>query len=129
MPEPFQFSIRRMLSSVTSLSIGSAAITFGARKWNLPLNRAYDDLARVEPLARLSALVIGWALVCIGVILLTPTRRPAVILSLALVGVIPGAFIGVILDAFAWGTLFEGRSIQIGMGAWVVSVFGGGSHF
>jgi hypothetical protein len=111
-----RFSMKQLLVSVLWISIGFGGVAFSLNDWNLPLQRAYDWLAREEQPVRMAARVIGWTFVCIGVIPLVTRRRPARVLILALWMVVPGAMIGYAVQ----NTLFPGGPRNIDRGGEVI---------
>ena len=91
------FSLKQVFLSVFWFSIGFGAIAFSFRDWPLSLHPSNDWLAEFLPVVQVVARVLGWALVCAGLIPLDSTQRRAKALILALCGGIPGAIIAAIL--------------------------------
>jgi hypothetical protein len=88
-----RFTLRQLILSVLWISIGFAALALSIREPH-----------QVDPNGsfRIVERVLGWTMVCIGVIPLVTTRRPIRVLMLALCGVIPGGIIGsVVRDVVA----------------------------
>lgn len=57
------------------------------------IRQSDDELAKMEPVVRMAARVVGGVFVCIGIIPLVTKRQPARVLILALCSGIIGAFV------------------------------------
>lgn len=86
--------MKQLLVSILWISIGFGGIAFSLREWNLSLRQSDDWLANIQPIVHITARVVGWTFVCIGVIALVATRRRTKVLIVALCGAIFGLFVG-----------------------------------
>jgi len=119
-----QFTTRQLLTSITWMCVGFGGIAFSMRKWNLPLEPDYDWLADLEPLARISALVVGWVIICAAAIALVTRYRRGAVLIAALLVMIPGAFVGAIVGGASTPDDFEYRALAGALLASVLVILG-----
>ncbi|HEY2839021.1 MAG TPA: hypothetical protein VGJ26_07730 [Pirellulales bacterium] len=94
-----RYTLTQLFHYITWMCVGFAGMSFSTRKWNLPLDVKWDAVANLEPVARVSAFVIGWVIVCAAAICLLTTRRRGGVLIAALLAIFPGALIGAIISS------------------------------
>jgi hypothetical protein len=86
--------MKQLLFSLVLICVGFGVIAFSFREIEIPLHPSYDNLARILPIAKVLALVMGLVVICLAVIPLFTFRHPVPILTLMLLGIFVGLLVG-----------------------------------